>query len=115
RAARPAGRQGVAEAPAASSRQAVARALRRLLPGVAEDDLRPGPSGARTQTAVLRDGTPVDDFLLRDAPHAVHVLNVPVPAVTAALPLGREVARRALLRARATGWSPLAVESGHCV
>ncbi|NEA20885.1 L-2-hydroxyglutarate oxidase, partial [Streptomyces halstedii] len=75
---------------------------------------RPAPSGVRTQ-ALLRDGTPVDDFLLRDAPHAVHVLHAPPTAATASLPLGREVARRALLRAHATGWKPPAVKSGHCV
>ncbi|WP_031084456.1 L-2-hydroxyglutarate oxidase [Streptomyces sp. NRRL WC-3549] len=107
-------RQEGQEAHGAPARRAVARAVRRLLPGVTEDDLRPYPSGARTQ-AVLRDGTPVDDFLLRDAPHAVHVLHAPATAATASLPLGREVARRALLRARATGWRPPAVESGHCV
>ncbi|MCW8218226.1 L-2-hydroxyglutarate oxidase [Streptomyces griseolus] len=102
------------EAHGSLSRRAVARAVARLLPGVSEDDLRPAPSGARTQ-ALLRDGTPVDDFLLRDAPHAVHVLHAPPTAATASLPLGREVARRALLRAHATGWKPPAVESGHCV
>ncbi|MHC3460766.1 L-2-hydroxyglutarate oxidase [Streptomyces flavovirens] len=102
------------DAEGAHGRPTVARAVRRLLPGVTEDDLRPSPSAARAQ-AFLRDGTPVNDFLLRDAPHAVHVLHAPPTAATASLPLGREVARRALLRARATGWRPPAVESGHCV
>ncbi|CAM5520435.1 Hydroxyglutarate oxidase OS=Streptomyces fumanus OX=67302 GN=GCM10018772_14530 PE=3 SV=1 [Streptomyces fumanus] len=46
--------------------------------------------------AVLSDGTLVDDFLIRETPRAVHVLNAPSPAATAALPIGREVARRAL-------------------
>ncbi|WP_326698899.1 L-2-hydroxyglutarate oxidase [Streptomyces sp. NBC_01754] len=107
-------RQDADAAHGTSSRRAVARAVQRLLPGLAEDDLRPAPPGSRAQ-AVLPDGTPVGDFLLRDAPHAVHVLNTPPAAATAALPLGREVARRALLRADATGWRPPAVESGHCV
>lgn len=52
--------------------------------------------------AVLRDGTPADDFLIRQAPRTVHVLNAPSPAATAALPIGREVARRALVMLRDT-------------
>jgi L-2-hydroxyglutarate oxidase len=45
---------------------------------------------------VLRDGTLVDDFLFGEGPHTVHVLNAPSPAATASLPIGREIARRAL-------------------
>ena len=51
----------------------------------------PAPAGVRAQ-AVLRDGTLVDDFLIREAPRTVHVLNAPSPAATASLPIGREVA-----------------------
>jgi len=69
--------------------------VRRLLPGVREEDLVPAPAGVRAQ-AVLRDGTLVDDFLIRQGVRTVHVLNAPSPAATAALPIGREVARRAL-------------------
>ncbi|HEY3480515.1 MAG TPA: L-2-hydroxyglutarate oxidase, partial [Streptomyces sp.] len=45
---------------------------------------------------VLRDGTLVDDFLFGGTAPFVHVLNAPSPAATASLPIGREVARRAL-------------------
>jgi (S)-2-hydroxyglutarate dehydrogenase len=107
-------RYGAGEVRRSLSKSAFTRAVQRLLPEVTEADLRPSPAGVRAQ-AVLRDGTPVDDFLIRDAPHTVHVLNAPSPAATASLPIGREVARRALLQARATGWAPPAVESGHCV
>ncbi|WP_432102691.1 L-2-hydroxyglutarate oxidase [Streptomyces sp. bgisy091] len=107
-------RYGAGEVHRSLSKSAFTRAVQRLLPEVTEADLRPSPAGVRAQ-AVLRDGTLVDDFLIRDAPHTVHVLNAPSPAATASLPIGREVARRALLRARATGWVPPAVESGHCV
>ncbi len=62
---------------------------------MSEDDLVPTAAGVRAQ-AVLRDGTLVDDFLIREGPRAVHVLNAPSPAATASLPIGREVARRAL-------------------
>jgi L-2-hydroxyglutarate oxidase len=46
--------------------------------------------------AVLRDGTLVDDFLIKEGARAVHVLNAPSPAATASLPIGREVGRRVL-------------------
>ncbi|MFJ5192122.1 L-2-hydroxyglutarate oxidase [Streptomyces sp. NPDC088394] len=107
-------RYGAGEVHRSLSKHAFTQAVRRLLPEVTEADLRPAPAGVRAQ-AVLRDGTLVDDFLIREAPHTVHVLNAPSPAATASLPIGREVARRALLRARETGWRPPAVESGHCV
>ncbi|QNE75965.1 L-2-hydroxyglutarate oxidase [Streptomyces finlayi] len=107
-------RYGAGELHRSLSKRAFTQAVRRLLPEVTEDDLRPSTAGVRAQ-AVLRDGTLVDDFLIREAPHTVHVLNAPSPAATASLPIGREVARRALRRARATGWKPPAVESGHCV
>ncbi len=77
------------------SRAAFTRAVRRLLPDVRADDLVPAASGVRAQ-AVLRDGTLADDFLLRGSGPFVHVLNAPSPAATASLPIGREVARRAL-------------------
>lgn len=107
-------RYGAGEVHRSLSKHAFTAAVRRLLPEVTEADLRPAPAGVRAQ-AVLRDGTLVDDFLIREAPHTVHVLNAPSPAATAALPIGREVARRALLRAQGTGWKPPTVESGHCV
>jgi L-2-hydroxyglutarate oxidase len=88
-------RYGAGELRRSVSRDAFTAAVRRLLPAVTADDLVPAPAGVRAQ-AVLRDGTLVDDFLIREAPRTVHVLNAPSPAATAALPIGREVARRAL-------------------
>ncbi|MEH0419863.1 L-2-hydroxyglutarate oxidase [Streptomyces sp. B21-083] len=88
-------RYGGGELRRSVSKKAFARAVRRLLPVVADGDLVPAASGVRAQ-AVLRDGTLVDDFLIREGARAVHVLNAPSPAATASLPIGREVARRAL-------------------
>ncbi|MGX1504588.1 UNVERIFIED_CONTAM: L-2-hydroxyglutarate oxidase [Streptomyces graminofaciens] len=88
-------RYGAGELRRSLSKRAFTSAVRRLLPAVTEDDLRPVPAGVRAQ-AVLRDGTLADDFLIREAPRTVHVLNAPSPAATASLPIGREVARRAL-------------------
>ncbi|WP_138909986.1 L-2-hydroxyglutarate oxidase, partial [Streptomyces chryseus] len=88
-------RYGAGELHRSLSKRAFADAVRRLLPDIAEADLRPAPAGVRAQ-AVLRDGTLVDDFLIREAPRTIHVLNAPSPAATASLPIGRQVARRAL-------------------
>ncbi|WP_269858709.1 L-2-hydroxyglutarate oxidase [Streptomyces sp. RPT161] len=77
------------------SKHAFTRAVQRLLPDVRPEDLIPAASGVRAQ-AVLRDGTLADDFLFAGSGPYVHVLNAPSPAATASLPIGREVARRAL-------------------
>ena len=88
-------RYGAGELRRSVSKAAFTRAVRRLLPAVTPDDLIPASAGVRAQ-AVLRDGSLVDDFLIEEGPRTVHVLNAPSPAATASLPIGREVARRAL-------------------
>ncbi|MFJ8335920.1 L-2-hydroxyglutarate oxidase [Streptomyces sp. NPDC094437] len=88
-------RYGAGELRRSVSGRAFTEAVRRLLPAVREEDLIPTPAGVRAQ-AVLRDGTLVDDFLIKQTPRTVHVLNAPSPAATASLPIGREVAHRAL-------------------
>ncbi|MFI9610881.1 L-2-hydroxyglutarate oxidase [Streptomyces sp. NPDC052023] len=88
-------RYGGGELRRSASKAAFTKAVRRLLPAVTEEDLVPTAAGVRAQ-AVLRDGTLVDDFLIHEGARAVHVLNAPSPAATASLPIGREVARRAL-------------------
>ncbi|MFE9628668.1 L-2-hydroxyglutarate oxidase [Streptomyces sp. NPDC006527] len=88
-------RYGAGELRRSLSRAAFVDAVRRLLPAVEDGDLVRAAAGVRAQ-AVLRDGGLVDDFLIRQGPRTVHVLNAPSPAATASLPIGREVARRAL-------------------
>ncbi|MER5408312.1 L-2-hydroxyglutarate oxidase [Streptomyces sp. NPDC002769] len=92
---------GAGELRRSVSRKAFTGAVQRLLPAVTVDDLVPAEAGVRAQ-AVLRDGTLVDDFLIEEGVRTVHVLNAPSPAATAALPIGREVARRALAALAAT-------------
>ncbi|WP_405871390.1 MULTISPECIES: L-2-hydroxyglutarate oxidase [unclassified Streptomyces] len=86
---------GAGELRRSVSKGAFTGAVRRLLPAVEKDDLVRAAAGVRAQ-AVLRDGSLVDDFLIKEGARAVHVLNAPSPAATASLPIGREVARRAL-------------------
>jgi L-2-hydroxyglutarate oxidase len=88
-------RYGAGELRRSVSKRAFTEAVRRLLPAATEADLVPAPAGVRAQ-AVLRDGTLVDDFLIKEGARAVHVLNAPSPAATASLPIGREVAGLAL-------------------
>lgn len=95
-------RYGAGELHRSLSKDAFLQAVRRLLPAAGAGDLVPATAGVRAQ-AVLRDGSLVDDFLIEEGPRAVHVLNAPSPAATASLPIGREVARRALEMLAATG------------
>jgi L-2-hydroxyglutarate oxidase len=83
-------RSGLHEFHHSFSKGAVVRSLQRLLPEVREEDLVPGGSGVRAQ-AIRRDGTLVDDFLFASKGRMLHVLNVPSPAATASLVIGREI------------------------
>lgn len=88
-------RYGAGELRRSLSKPAFTAAVRRLLPEVGPEDLLPAPAGVRAQAA-LPDGSLVDDFLITEGPHTIHVLNAPSPAATASLPIGRDIARRAL-------------------
>ena len=65
---------------------------RKLVPEVRDEDLTPGGSGVRAQ-ALGPDGNLVDDFRFVPRGRFLHVLNVPSPAATASLPIGREILR----------------------
>ncbi|HEY7107117.1 MAG TPA: L-2-hydroxyglutarate oxidase [Acidimicrobiia bacterium] len=88
---------GVVEVYRSFSRRALARAVRKLVPGIVADDLVPDSAGVRAQ-AVARDGTLLDDFVIRETPRAVHVLNAPSPAATASLKIGDTIARAVIAR-----------------
>ena len=87
-------RSGLGEFRRSFSKSAFVRALQRLLPELRAEDLIPGGSGVRAQ-ALKRDGALVDDFQFAPAGRALHVLNVPSPAATASLVIGREIVRAA--------------------
>jgi L-2-hydroxyglutarate oxidase LhgO len=86
-------RSGMDEFHRSFSKPAFVRALQRLLPEVREEDLVPGGSGVRAQ-ALRRDGTLVDDFQFAQSGKMLHVLNVPSPAATASLSIGRTIVDR---------------------
>jgi L-2-hydroxyglutarate oxidase LhgO len=83
-------RSGLDEFHRSFSKSEFVRALQRLLPEVRSEDLVPGGSGVRAQ-ALRRDGTLVDDFQFVPSGKMLHVLNVPSPAATASLVIGRAI------------------------
>jgi len=70
----------------------------RYIPELSIADVEPGPAGVRAQ-AVARDGSLVDDFVVRRTPRALHVRNAPSPAATSTLALAREIVDE-------TDWAP---------
>jgi L-2-hydroxyglutarate oxidase LhgO len=83
-------RNGLHEWQRSLSKQVFVRALQRLVPDVRESDLIPGGSGVRAQ-ALRPDGALVDDFQFVTSGKVLHVLNVPSPAATASLAIGKAI------------------------
>jgi (S)-2-hydroxyglutarate dehydrogenase len=76
------------------SKPAFVRALQKLVPEIRESDLIPGGAGVRAQ-AVSANGALVDDFVIKQARNAIHVLNAPSPGATASLAIGRQICEMA--------------------
>jgi L-2-hydroxyglutarate oxidase len=83
-------KHGVREIRRSLVKREFVRSLQRLVPEVREEDMTPGGSGVRAQ-ALGPDGNLVDDFRFVPRGRFLHVLNVPSPAATASLPIGREI------------------------
>jgi L-2-hydroxyglutarate oxidase len=86
-------RSGLTEFRNSLSRQRYLAECRKYCPSLELDDLLPYEAGIRAQ-AVMRDGTLVHDFLLKETPRMLHVCNAPSPAATSALPIGRMIVER---------------------
>lgn len=67
------------------------KSLQQLVPELTSKDLGAGGSGVRAQ-AVMRDGTLLDDFAIKQVDGAVHVLNAPSPGATSSLVIGNHIA-----------------------
>jgi L-2-hydroxyglutarate oxidase LhgO len=83
-------RTGLAEQWRDLSKRSFAAAVRRYLPELRTEQLRPGPSGVRAQ-AIDPYGTLVDDFRFGGRRRILHVRNAPSPAATASLAIAREI------------------------
>ena len=73
------------------SKELFCQSLQRLVPEIRAEDLETGGAGVRAQ-AMSPDGTLVQDFSFVRGRKALHVLNAPSPAATAALTIGEEIA-----------------------
>lgn len=90
-------RAGAAEVARSAIKPLFVHAARRLVPELRSADLRRGSAGVRAQ-AIKPDGTLVDDFLVVEDKHWVHVLNAPSPGATASLLIGQDIAARVMAR-----------------
>lgn len=68
------------------------KTMQRLIPEITIRDVAAGGSGVRAQ-ALEPSGFLVDDFRIKEAEHMVHVLNAPSPAATAAINIGKTIAK----------------------
>jgi L-2-hydroxyglutarate oxidase LhgO len=85
-------RDGAGEVYRSLRKSAFVGALQLLVPAICDSDLVANGSGVRAQ-ALRPDGFLVDDFQFVCARNMLHVLNVPSPAATASLAIGREILR----------------------
>jgi L-2-hydroxyglutarate oxidase LhgO len=72
------------------SKAAFVRALQRLMPELTSEDLVLGGSGVRAQ-ALSINGKLIDDFHFVYTQGMIHVCNVPSPAATASLAIGKYI------------------------
>jgi L-2-hydroxyglutarate oxidase len=86
-------RDGMMEMMRSVSKRAFVKSLQQLVPEITEDDLVPTNSGVRAQ-ALMPDGTLVNDFLILKGNNSVHACNVPSPAATASIEIGRFIANQ---------------------
>jgi L-2-hydroxyglutarate oxidase len=91
---------GAGEYQRAISKASFVRALQKLVPGIREADLVPGESGVRAQ-AIDRSGRLVDDFQFAHSGNMLHLYNVPSPAATASISIGRSIID---LATKSFGW-----------
>jgi len=87
-------RKGAGEFYRSFSKRAFVKDLQELIPEIREEDLVRGGAGVRAQ-ALRPDGSMVDDFQFSGSGNQLHVYNVPSPAATASLPIGRTIAQMA--------------------
>lgn len=83
-------RFGLDEYRGAFSKAYFLKRLQKLIPTLQDDDIVPGRAGVRAM-ALSREGSMIDDFKIEAKDNAIHVLNAPSPAATAALAIGKAI------------------------
>ena len=88
-------RTGIVEMWNSLYRQGYLALCQRYCPELTLEDLEPYPAGIRAQ-AIMKDGTMLQDFLIRRTARTLHVCNAPSPAATSAIPIGRHIVKLVL-------------------
>jgi len=83
-------RSGLGEYYRSLNKQAFTRALQKLVPEIQASDLEPAGAGVRAQALDPR-GALLDDFCIVRSERMIHVCNVPSPAATASLVIGKQI------------------------
>ncbi|RFU68129.1 L-2-hydroxyglutarate oxidase [Peribacillus saganii] len=83
-------KEGMDEMYRSFSKKKFVEGVQKLMPGITEQDLAPGPAGVRAQ-ALRSDGSLVDDFYIVNGKRSIHVCNAPSPAATASIEIGKQV------------------------
>lgn len=83
-------KSGIGEFRNSLSKRRYLALCQKYAPDLTLDDLEPHPAGIRAQ-AVMKDGSLVHDFLIRETPRTLHVCNAPSPAATSSLPIGEHL------------------------
>jgi len=83
-------RYGLGEYARAFRKKLLVAQLQRLVPSLQPEDIHPAKAGVRAQALGPR-GDLVDDFQIEVRGSAIHVLNAPSPAATAALAIGEHI------------------------
>lgn len=83
-------RFGLDEYRGAFSKSYFLKRLQKLIPSLTLEDIQPGRAGVRAM-ALSQAGNMIDDFKIEARHNAIHVLNAPSPAATAALAIGEAV------------------------
>ncbi len=81
---------GLDEYRGAFSKTFFLKRLRKLIPSLEMDDLKPGRAGVRAM-ALAPEGEMIDDFKIEVNGNVIHVLNAPSPAATASLAIGMAI------------------------
>ena len=74
----------------AFSKKLFLKTLRRLIPSLTIEDIKPGRAGVRAML-LSEDGDTKDDFRIEYLGKSIHVLNAPSPAATACLAIADEI------------------------
>jgi L-2-hydroxyglutarate oxidase LhgO len=90
-------RSGFGEYYRSLNKAAFTRALQKLVPEIQSNDLEPAGAGVRAQ-ALDKEGRLLDDFSIVRSKQFIHVCNVPSPAATASLIIGKQIAEIACER-----------------